>query len=423
MSVRPNRIRSIIAFLLLDFSIVLPISAASSFAPDTICAKVYFVQGSAVLNPNYHNNAATLESIYKTYCELVNTPGVELTELVVIPSSSASPEGNSALNQDLCLKRAWNTARYLTSKLNVYVDATSGDYEIDWKLLEEALEGSTVYYRDKALNIIRNTPVWVIEHGRITDSRKRQLMNLYGGQAWDDMLSNVFYDMRYATVRIIYTRRPILPEPSGIACNEPEAVEHTLPDTIVVPSYIPFKRKPWVALHNNMLLDMLAVPNVGLEFPIGKHLSLGADWMYAWWNPNPTFYWRVYGGDAYLRCYPWAARKNRPLTGQHFGVYGGILTYDFELGIRGNMGERWQWFAGLEYGISIAVSKRLNLDFSIGAGYLGGEYKVYDYEEGYYVWKYTARRNWMGPTKAEISLVWLLGGKQKYKPVYNILTK
>ncbi len=420
---RPNRIFSIIALLLLELSIVQTISAAKTFAPDTVSAKVFFVQGSSVLNPKYHDNANTLELLCNAYYELVNTPGVELNEFVVIPSSSASPEGNFALNQDLCMKRALNTARYLTERLQVQVDATSGDYEIDWKLLEEALEKSDVYYRDKALKIIRNTPVWVIKHGQITDSRKRQLMNLYGGKAWEDMLRNVFYDMRYATIRITYKRRPVLPEPAGITCSDPKAVSPNLPDTLVVPTYLSIKRQPKVALHNNMLLDVLAVPNVGLEFALGKHISVGADWMYAWWNPNSTFYWRIYGGDAYLRCYPWAAKKHRPFTGQHFGVYGGIVTYDFEMGIRGNMGERWSWFAGLEYGVSIPITKRLNLDLNIGAGYLGGEYKVYDYEEGYYVWKYTARRNWMGPCKAEASLVWLLGGKKKYKPVNTVMTR
>ncbi len=391
--------------------------------PDTISTKVYFVQGSSVLNPDYHNNATALDYVFQTYQQIIRTPGIELNELVVIPSSSASPEGNSALNQDLCMMRALNTAIYLTSKLKVFVDASSGDYEIDWKMLEEYLDNSTVYYRDKALDIIRNTPVWVIKNGQITDSRKRQLMNLYGGKAWEDMLRNVFYDMRYATIRITYTRYDTLPAPSGITCREPEPAEYTLPDTITIPSYRAEKRQSWMAVHNNMLLDMLIIPNVGVEFALGKHVSLGADWMYAWWKSDPTFYWRIYGGDAYMRWYPWADRKNRPLTGQHFGIYGGILTYDFELGVRGNMGERWSWFAGLEYGVSVPLARNLNLDLSIGAGYMGGEYKVYDYEEGYYVWKYTARRNWIGPTKADISLVWLLRGKTKYKPVDIIMTK
>ena len=51
----------------------------------------------------------------------------------------------------------------------------------------------------------------------------------------------------------------------------------------------------------------------------------------------------------------------------------------------------------------------LNLDFVIGVGYWGGEYHKYDPVDGCYVWKETLQRHWFGPTKAEVSLVWLLG--------------
>ena len=409
-----------IAFLLLYLSIGLSISAKDSFAPDTISVKVYFVQGSSRLNPDYHNNRQALDEVIDAFHGIENDPNIVLNDIVVIPSSSASPEGNSVLNQNLCMNRARNTARYLSDILNVYVDARSGNYEIDWKMLEESLDTASVYYRDKALEIIRNTPVWVIRNGRITDSRKRQLMNLYGGKAWEDMLRNVFYDMRYATVRITYKHRITQPAPQGIKADTVQVYCQDMPDSLVLAVSPWFERTlPRVAVRNNMLLDAVAVPNIGLEVAVSKHLSLEADWMYAWWNPNATFYWRVYGGDACLRWYPWASHRNRPFTGQHLGVYGGIVTYDFEIGERGYMGERWSWFTGLEYGWSVPVTKRLNIDLAVGVGYMGGEYKAYDYEEGYYVWKYTARRNWMGPTKADVSLVWLLGGKKKYKPAYS----
>ena len=55
------------------------------------------------------------------------------------------------------------------------------------------------------------------------------------------------------------------------------------------------------------------------------------------------------------------------------------------------------------------VGRRLNLDFVIGAGYWGGEYHTYVPDGGRYVWRETRRRHWFGPTKAEVSLVWLLG--------------
>lgn len=57
------------------------------------------------------------------------------------------------------------------------------------------------------------------------------------------------------------------------------------------------------------------------------------------------------------------------------------------------------------------MAKRLNIDFTIGIGYLRGEYKEYKPIDGCYVWQATKMRNWIGPTKAEISLVWLIGHK------------
>ena len=57
----------------------------------------------------------------------------------------------------------------------------------------------------------------------------------------------------------------------------------------------------------------------------------------------------------------------------------------------------------------LPLAKRLNLDFNLGLGYWGGKYKEYLPIEGHYVWQSTKQRHWWGPTKAEVSLVWLLG--------------
>ena len=67
--------------------------------------------------------------------------------------------------------------------------------------------------------------------------------------------------------------------------------------------------------------------------------------------------------------------------------------------------------AGIEYGYSVPLCRSLNLDFGLGAGYLGGEYYVYDPDQGCYVWERTMQRHWFGPTKFEISLIWIIGGK------------
>ena len=171
--------------------------------------------------------------------------------------------------------------------------------------------------------------------------------------------------------------------------------------------------RPFMAFRSNLLYDAALVPNLGAEFHLGGGWSLGGSWMYAWWrNDKRHKYWRIYGGDVEVRKYFGRRAVERPLSGHHIGVYGQMLTYDIETGGKGYLGERWSYGAGLEYGYSLPIGRRLNLDFGVGVGYLGGEYKTYEPKDGHYVWQETRRRNWIGPTKAEISLVWLIGNKK-----------
>lgn len=167
-----------------------------------------------------------------------------------------------------------------------------------------------------------------------------------------------------------------------------------------------------------MLFDALAVPNIGVDFYLGKNYTIGANWMYGWWKCDRVHhYWRLYGGDINARYWFGRAANAKPLTGHHVGIYAGILTYDFEWGGTGYMGGRpghdlWDRFlvnAGVEYGYSLPVSRRLNIDFTIGVGYLGGLVEKYTPINGQYYWESTNRHTWIGPTKVEVALVWLIG--------------
>ena len=58
----------------------------------------------------------------------------------------------------------------------------------------------------------------------------------------------------------------------------------------------------YMAVKTNLLYDIALIPNVGAEFYIGKNWTIGGNWMYAWWkNDRKHNYWRVYGGDLYIR--------------------------------------------------------------------------------------------------------------------------
>lgn len=166
-----------------------------------------------------------------------------------------------------------------------------------------------------------------------------------------------------------------------------------------------------MGLKTNMLYDLAMTPNIGVEFNLGKGWSIGANWAYAWWKNDPkAFYWRVYGGELDVRKYFGKKSKDRALSGHHIGLYGQMMTYDFDLGKTGIISDL-SYGGGIEYGYSLPVAKSLNIDFGIGVGYLGGEYKVYKPMDDCYVWQQTRQRHWFGPTRAQISLVWLIGNK------------
>lgn len=105
------------------------------------------------------------------------------------------------------------------------------------------------------------------------------------------------------------------------------------------------------------------------------------------------------------------------MHGHHIGINAQLLTFDFEFGGTGYMAgvpggtlwNRMNYAFGAEYGYSMPIAKRLNIDFSLVAGYMGGRYYEYKPLDGHYVWQATKNRNWWGPTKLEVSLAWFLG--------------
>lgn len=174
----------------------------------------------------------------------------------------------------------------------------------------------------------------------------------------------------------------------------------------------------YMDIRTNMLYDALLIPNIGAEFYLGKNWSAVANWMYGWWKTDRShWYWRAYGGDIALRKWFGRTSKEKPLTGHHIGIYGQIFTYDIETGSRGYMGgkpggtlwNKMNYAAGVEYGYSFPVARRVNIELSLGMGYWGGTYHEYKPEDSCYVWQSTKQRHWFGPTKAEMSLVWLIG--------------
>lgn len=412
----------------------------------TNCAdsvKVYFRVGHRQFDPTLGDNRAEMERFVGQVREAAAAG--ELEHIVV--RAYASPDGMNKANQRLSVNRCNVIADYIAKHTGVspkIIETEPGG--IAWDELRQLVEANPdVPSREKILDILDNTPVWIFNSaGRIVDGRKKQLMDLGRGIPYRWMLTHLFPELRNAVAVSLYItpkeepegeqamqpeQEPLVPaiatdpEPPELP-EEPETAEEFTMDELTIPeppamTIAPLGPKSYYfALKTNMLFDAMLIPNLGAEFYLGKNVSLYGDWMYGWWdNDRRHRYWRIYGGELGARWWFGSKAEAKPLTGHHLGVYCGALTFDFEMGGTGYMGgkpggtlwDRCLVNAGIEYGYSLPIGKRLNIDFTIGIGCLAGNYiKYFPFDNDYYREKEYKMR-FVGPTKAEISLVWLIG--------------
>lgn len=398
---------------------------------DTLRCRIYFPVGGSTVDFSYRNNGSRLDSLLSgVHFRRERAPLRHITLY-----SGGSPEGNSMLNKRLSDRRLVSLRSVIQERFSI-PDSLFATFSLgeDWDGLAILVGESGMPYREEVLRILQYTPEWVIRNGVVVDSRKRQLMNLRDGRAWRYMVDNIFPELRNCSVVICefgqvstdnegvpdVPQEKVDPADTVIPCDTAETVRVPCDSALVsFPVSVANPPKTFrMALRSNLLYDALLVPNIGLEFYLGGNWTVGGNWMYGWWdNDRRHRYWRIYGGDLSVRRYFGARSKEHPMSGHHLGVYGQIFTYDFERGGRGYMGgqpggtlrDRMNYTAGLEYGYSLPIARRLNIDFSMAVGYWGGIYHEYLPVEGCYVWQKTSRRSWLGPTKAEISLVWFLG--------------
>ena len=421
-------VKKIVMVVLMPTTLLANAYAAS--IQDSLRTTIYFRPGYSLLELSYRDNAANMKALTQGIQTIKGNPCVQLQHIRIL--SAASPEGNSALNKRVAKRRGERLRDYLKETLvlpdSIFTVSSAGE---DWQGLAALIAKEKTPWRNKALQIIRHTPEWITRNGKVVDGRKRQLQNLDGGKAWKYMLDNHFYTLRTGAVVVCEVKtlaaestpsaaearleqarlEQARPEP---ASQQSASQSPSSPPFPAIPSQVhPEQESPpvasYFALKSNLLYDALLIPNLSLEASIGSGWTLGAGGMLAWWSKDAKHrYWRIYGGDLEIRKYFGTLSKSKPLQGHHLGIYGDFLTYDFEFGAKGYQSKA-TYAAGIKYGYSHPIANRLNLDFALGIGYLHSNYKTYVPRDGCYVYQETKKRKWLGPTQAEISLVWLLG--------------
>lgn len=416
---------------ILSLAIVVNFCAAWAWEyTDSVC--VYFPKSGDKINTELYDNGKALKEFAARMDSAMACDSLPTVIKSIRISGAASPEGLSSYNDKLSRRRAESLAEWISS-LSLCADSLIQISSIgaDWEGLTEKLHTDSAFSgRSEMAEAVKRIDAAGSGHGST-----RQLWQILPRNVYNYLQKNTFPPLRIARADVIWERVTVPSQPSVDIANDRALTDSTstvdqssdmtvVTDTVAIAPYVPVmdygdgsgrgKMFPF-AITTNLLYDAAMIPNLGITVPLGRKWSVEASWMYAWWSRNVRHrYWRVYGGELGVRR--WFGSRNRQLlSGHHVGVYGEMLTYDFEFGGKGYQGGRWTWGAGVSYGYSLPVSSRINIDFTIGFGYLGGEYKKYHPADGCYVWDSTHRLNWFGPTKAEVSLVWYIGSLKQRK--------
>ncbi len=388
---------------------------------------IKFRVNRSTLDERLGDNAARLSEIV-AYLQKADSDSV-LRFVEISFCGSASPEGPLTLNRNLSEWRRKAFEDYLRGKvpftLRDSIVTRCDGVVSDWELLTGLVENSDMPHKDEVIDVIRSVPELTYDsQGRPVESRKKRLMELHQGRTWKYMLRHFFPQMRYARLVL----ETVLPKAEIVEPVESEMTVMPFIDAdsgvFAPPNFVPaldMKRRHGViwAIKTNLLYDALTLPNLGVELRLDNRWTVSADWMYGWWNNNFSrhYFLRAYGGELSLRR--WLGRRDvmKPFTGHHIGIYGQVFTYDFRKGNHGYMGgkpkgtlwDKMSYAVGAEYGYSVSLCRRLNLDMSLGVGYMSGIIHDYTPMDGCKVWQRTRIRRWFGPTKAEISLVYVIG--------------
>ena len=170
----------------------------------------YFRQGYATLSPSFRNNGVRFDSLLHHVVQLCkdSTCHVRLIRIV----SGASPKGLRESTGTFPTAGAWQWGTYLKERLapdTCFFEMESKG--VDWIGLAGLVAVSDMPHRSEVLDILYNTPEWVIRDGAIVDSRKKRLQRLYGGRAWQYMESFFFPELRKTEI-FFYLRTPVRPE-------------------------------------------------------------------------------------------------------------------------------------------------------------------------------------------------------------------
>lgn len=378
-------------------------------------AVINYRVGSATVEKDYMDNARTLEIIRRSLTSKDVLAGLDY----IIITSASSPEGRTADNELLAAERSLAMKSYLMWKypyLNRDIIYTFSIGE-DWSGLRDMVEDDPdTPYRDEVLGTL-DAPM-------DNDARRAAIRSIGGGEARRYMAANMLPRLRGASAATLHFKEQKIRE---------VVVETRIVDTVVVEKQVEVEKErivvrepelephPLFALKTNLLFDVLSAVNVEIEVPIGKRWSVAGEWIFPWWLYDKKQY-ALQAGNGNLEVKYWFGNREgrKQLTGWFAGLYGGGGYYDIEWKTRGWQGEFWHAGIGGGYAHTVSRNRNWRMEYSLGLGYMSTGYREYvprmgDDNEWHLMRRNRGNRIWIGPTRAKVSLVWMINHGQRRK--------
>ncbi len=383
---------------------------------------IYFRQDGYLLEEDVKDNKMVLERLMTVLREFTTDTLLSMDKVEI--NSFTSPEAGVSYNKKLSQRRSESIRNYIIDNWD-YPDSLiiAQGNGIAWDKLRSIVAASDMDYRDEVLWIIDNVPVetWGRVHSTdrwmsLLDSREKHLMDLKGGVPYRFLYDSIYPELRYGSQILLYYKN--MPPPIGFV----EVVEKRDFPMIDIPVPLLTVREPMFAVKSNLLFDLATALNVEIEVPITNSFSIAAEWIFPWWVTSDNAYaLEVLSGTLEFRhwlsdrpaenIFKSNRTRDQRLTGWFIGLYAGGGLYDLQWKNNGYQGEFYiaSGFS-LGYAHPINKSKSLRLEYSLGIGYLKTNYRYYEgmFDNKYLVWQYDGSYTWFGPTRAKVSLSWML---------------
>ena len=333
---------------------------------------IYFRVDEHELDPEYQDNAKTLERMIRELGDAINDEGRLSCQIDIV--ASASPEGRKLHNEQLSKRRM----EVVLSALRKNIDVTDVTFHTnslveDWSIVADYVaEDQQVPCRQEVLEIINNF-----------DGQQdiRAELQKIGGGAYDYILNNFFPLLRSTKVVAVYDLS------ERFAHAQVQSVSLTITTGLQAPEQ-PLRtpppapkrpQTPFLKLKTNTLGLGHGHANIAAEYAFAEHFSVALPFYYS----GRFDYFKETIKFRGIVLQPEVRYYLKANEGFYVGAHLGLGWYNFALNgefrIQDHRGRRPAFGGGLGIGYTLPFKKnpRWGVEFAIGAGVYDVKYDVF----------------------------------------------